>query len=822
MRRRLRVNPWSCLGWLIAHPVLAQAAGGVTSPPERPILLAALSSAPASAAANADDGEMAFLEVRINGLLQDAPRPLLRLGAYLLVTAADLKTWRLVIPGEPTLRRNGTDLYDLRALAGARISIDEITQTVDLQLSHEAFETSVGAARGIERPPVFPSVFGTFMNYDIVMQQDRDGTRLSGLFDATASADWGTLGTNLLAGQSGFGGGGNGAVRLDSSYVRDDPDRLRRLTVGDSITQSAPWSTPIRFGGVQFGTRFGLQPGYITYPLPTLRGGSAIPSSVEVYIDNVMRYQQPIPAGPFAINNVPVLSGAGEMRFTVTDALGVRRSVTTPYYVSANLLRSGLSDYSIEAGWTRLRYGERSFDYGDPFVSGSWRRGLTDRLTVDLRAEAAAHSRTAGAGLTWIWGSIGEFSLHGAASGGQRPDNSAAVPASVPMLDGSGRLVRASYTRSSKDWNFSVMRQVASRNFTQIGWQDDFAHINRQTQVFAGRSLGPRYGSVGASYTQLGYSTGDRIVVTSANWSIGIGATSSLSTYIARTRQNSGQSTTSVGLTFSMVLDANRSASVSMQRSDNQRPSVQAEFVQLPPGDLGLGYRVRASRGDTERAEAGVEWRTRWGIVSADAAAVRGETATRLRASGSVGLADGMLFTSRSSNEAFALVTVEGSPGITIYRENQPWAVTNDSGRAIVPGLRAYGTNYLSIDAGDLPIEATLRRDSMQVVPRYRSIADVRFDLSYDLVVNATVQLADGTPLPPGIDVVGADRKEPLLTGYGGAISIAGPRSGEVFEARWRGQRCRFALGIIDPKAKLPSLGPYTCEMVRHTTPAPP
>lgn len=797
MRRPLRASAWGCCGWLIAHPVCAQPTAVPGDPP-----------VPVVAASAAED-DMAILEVRINGQPQDAPRPLLRRGTHLYATALDLRTWNLVIPGAPTLRTGGVDHYDLRALAGARLTLDEATQTVDLQLAPEAFETSVGAARGVERPAVFPSVFASFVNYDVVLQQDVDGTRLSGLFDATASADWGNIGTNFIAGQSGFGV--ERTVRLDSYYTRDDPDRLQRLSVGDAITQAAPWSTPVRFAGLQFGTRFGLQPGFVTYPLPTLRGGAGVPSSVEVYVDNVLRYQQPVAAGPFAINNVPVLSGAGEMRFAVTDALGVRRFVTTPYYVSSNLLRAGLSDYSVEAGWTRRRYGERSFDYGDAFASGGWRRGLSDAVTLDARAEASVHSRTAGLGLTWVWGAIGEFSLHGAASGGRRPAP-AAAPAAAPR-NGNGHLWRVAYARSSNQWNVSAMRQVASRDFTQIGWQDSFSYLRGQTQLFAGRSLG-RWGSVGASYTQLAYSTGDRVNVTSANWSIGLGESASLSTFVARTEQNSGRPATTVGVTWTVALGGNRNASVSAQRSDTGSHALQAEFNQPPPGDIGLGYRLRAGQGDSVRAEAGVDWRTRWGALSADAASLNNRTAARLRASGAVGLAGGMLFATRLSTDAFALVTVQDAPGVTIYRENQPWAVTDASGRAIVPGLRAYSTNYLSIDAGDLPIEVTLRRDNMWVVPRYKSVADVRFDLSYDQVVNATVRLPDGSPLPAGSDLLGTGRDEPLVTGFDGAVSIPGPRPGEIFEARWRGQRCRFTLGAFDPASKLPSLGPFTCEPI--------
>ncbi|WP_167481235.1 fimbria/pilus outer membrane usher protein [Acidovorax cavernicola] len=782
MRLPSRASAWACC-WLGLGVACAQ-------------------TAPATATPGASDAlAPAILDVRINGQSQPAPRPLLRRGAQWLVAEPDLEAWRLVKPAAPALHREGTDYYDLQALPGAQLRLDESTQSLELTVPAEAFASGPPQAAVSDRPPLSPSAFGAFLNYDLALQHDRDGTRLSGYFDAAASGEWGLVGTSFVTGQSAFGGssgnGGRGTTRLDSYFRRDDPVRLTRLTVGDSVTQAAAWSTPFRFGGVQFGTRFGLQPGYISYPMPTLRGGAAVPSAVEVYVNDTLRYQRRVDAGPFALSDVPVLTGAGEMRFAVTDALGVQRTVTTPYYVSSNLLRAGLSDYSLEAGWTRLRYGERSFDYGPPFVAGTWRYGVNDSVTVEARGEASARSQTAGAGVTWVWGTVGEFSLHGAASRSRDGQN--------------GRLWRAAYTRTSDEWNFSVSRQVASRGFTQIAWHDSPVHTDAQTQVFAGRSLG-RWGTLGASHTQLHYNTGEHIGVTTASWSIGVGGNAWLGTYVARTRQDGKRPTTSVGLSLTFALGERRHAALSLQRENTGRHSAVAEVVQQPPGDAGWGWRLRAADGDNARSEAGVDLRGRYGMLTAEAARAQGQTAVRLRASGAVGLAGGLPFATRQSDDAFALVTVPGAANVKVYRENQPWTTTDSEGRAVVSGLRAYEPNHISIDNGDLPIEAQVRSDALRVVPRFKGVAQASFDIARDTVANVTVLLPDGTPLPPGIDVARPARGTSLLSGFHGLVSIEDPQPGESLEARWKSGHCRFTLGAPDRAAgALPAMGPYRC-----------
>ena len=104
---------------------------------------------------------------------------------------------------------------------------------------------------------------------------------------------------------------------------------------------------------------------------------------------------------------------------------------------------------------------------------------------------------------------------------------------------------------------------------------------------------------------------------------------------------------------------------------------------------------------------------------------------------------------------------------------------------------------------------AQVRSEVLQVVPRDRGVALATFDVTHDPVLEATVRLPDGRPLPPGIDVHSTQRARPLLSGYGGRLEIEDPRAGERFEARWRHGRCSFE--IVASERSVPSPGPYTC-----------
>lgn len=156
---------------------------------------------------------------------------------------------------------------------------------------------------------------------------------------------------------------------------------------------------------------------------------------------------------------------------------------------------------------------------------------------------------------------------------------------------------------------------------------------------------------------------------------------------------------------------------------------------------------------------------------------------------------------------------------MNVYRENQHLGTTDSQGRAIVPGLRAYEPNRISIDSEELPIEALIGKDALQVVPRYKGVATASFDITRHTLANVVVHLADGQPLPPGIEVRSAGRSTALLTGYGGAVSIDAPRADERFEARWRTGQCAFTLGALDAAGQPRQSGAYVCTPFGDATP---
>jgi outer membrane usher protein len=125
---------------------------------------------------------------------------------------------------------------------------------------------------------------------------------------------------------------------------------MESFVVGDTLSSDGDWSRPARYFGVRWSRDFLTQPGYVTYPSPSLKGSAALPSVVDVYINNQKQFQQVLTPGPFDYRNVPLTTGAGEVNLVVKDLLGRETVITKNFYTQNSMLKEGLSDFSFESG----------------------------------------------------------------------------------------------------------------------------------------------------------------------------------------------------------------------------------------------------------------------------------------------------------------------------------------------------------------------------------------------------------------------------------------------------------------------------------------
>jgi len=224
---------------------------------------------------------------------------------------------------------------------------------------------------------VIESGTGLTLNYDTVSTFTGGQAGGTGSFDFRAFSPKGILSSGWLAyaGATPSISGKNTTVRLDSAYTFADVNSLRRYSLGDFITGGLSWTRPVHLEGAQINSDFSMRPDLVTFPLPSVSGSAAVPSTVNVLADGNLVVSNQTATGPFEVPQVPVVSGAGTISMTVTNAMGQQVNVTQSFYASSTLLAPGLKTFAVQSGLVRRNWGTVSNDYGRMAGAAIIRRG---------------------------------------------------------------------------------------------------------------------------------------------------------------------------------------------------------------------------------------------------------------------------------------------------------------------------------------------------------------------------------------------------------------------------------------------------------------
>lgn len=711
--------------------------------------------------------------------------------------------WRLTPRGDAeAVTFRGQRFLPLAAVPGFVARPDFGNQSVQLTFSPQAFAATRLARDLASAPvpdPVLPSVF---LNYDASYTSVTSRTSREREFgvvtEAGVSTGWGVL-THSMVGRNLTGGGlagtPRGWTRLETTFVRDDPAAQRTLRLGDGSTRLGLLARSYYFGGIQAGSNFALTPGFVTQPLPVLSGLSVAPSTVELYVNDVLRQVSSVPSGPFSLDNFPVVTGGGEARLVVRDILGRETVLVQPFFSAPQLLAAGLHDWSAEAGALRRDLGLPSSHYGERFASGLWRHGWSDRLTLEGHAELSRPTRVLGLGA--IVGLPAEV-LGRAAAAASRHEQA-----------GSGHEWLLGAERQWLRGNVAVQAQGASRGFRDLTQDAGTLPMKLQLAGNVSQSV-DGVGTFGLGFAQTRRYDGETISTTSANYSVTLRGRAQLTVSVSRAR--GGASGTAVGATLVVPLGDRGIATASGQHRAG-RTDFYSAVAQTPQGDSGLGWRLLGGRQqDQGRAEAGAYYGGRYGQTTADLSWSPDRQAARVGAAGALVLADGRMFATQRMDQGFAVVEVAGYPDVGVGLGSVAQGRTDASGAALLPRLMPYQNNSVRLDPGDLPISAEIDSLERIAVPRARSGVKVTFPVRSGRAALLKVVFDDGEPAPAGATLTLQGETQPFYVARRGEAFVTGLQPRQRLTLRWKERSCDLDVTLpAADREQIARVGPLTC-----------
>ncbi|HEY5338635.1 MAG TPA: fimbria/pilus outer membrane usher protein [Rhizomicrobium sp.] len=722
-----------------------------------------------------------LLEIWVNGRNSHAVARVVEQERKLAVRNSDLADAGISAP------RDGTALLDRNT--PIRAEVDAAGQRLLVVVDPASLALRSADLRPSIVDDVTPAARGAMFGYDLSATAN-DVSHIR-----TASSAGGTLAFTLFSGNARFtatgfedAGPSTHGARLDTALEFDTPSAPRKLIFGDAISGAPDWGRPVRFGGVQLATDFSQQPGRVTFPLPDYFGLAAVPSTVDVFVGSARVFEEPVDEGPFALLNLPILTGGGSATVVVHDVLGREINQTVSLYTDPTLLADGLTDYSLDSGFLRRQYGVANADYATPLVSATWRHGFA-AFTTDLHGEFTRTLAMLGGGAGFNVGSFGLFSADAAFS---RNNGDTGVLGSASFDGRIGALL------------FFSTLAASSGRFADIASLDGEAYPRLRYQLGASAAAGAN-GSLALSWIgerERGDPTSN-LVTASYSLSFGSGLFFGLTGL-----RDIAAGSSAAELFFSLPLGAAiASGSASF---GSGKPSFQAIYGEPVDPDGGFGYRILADSAP-RRAEADATWIGQQGEVDGAAALDDGKTALRLDASGGVVLLGGDVFATRTPNGAVALVAA-GAPDVRIYRENREVALSGQDGKALLADLNPYAPNRIGVEPRDYPMNAVVAETERIVVPPRGTgvLIDMKPSALHTFV--AVIRLGDGKPPPIGARVNVDELSAALMVGRDGEVFVGNLSAPADAQIEMGVQSCRFH--IVPPRAQskvVPRVGPLLC-----------
>lgn len=689
-----------------------------------------------------------------------------------------------VAPGQEVL---------LDTLPGLRYRYTPTLQEVNLSIAPALRTTYRVDARGIPPTPPATPGRGFLLNYEIYAQTRRESPLAAwseqryfdrhGVFSNTGTMYW----------QDQM----DGYVRFDTNWTRSDPQTLTSLQVGDAISSSLTWSRSVRLGGLQWRRNFALRPDLVTFPIPALGGTAAVPTAVDVYINNVRRYTGNVPTGPFVLNDIAGISGAGLANVVTRDALGRPVSTAVPIYIDTRLLSSGLSSYSVEFGFLRQNYGLRSFDYDStPAASASGRYGLSDAWTIEGHAEAASGLANAGVGMLARLGTAGVVNASLSGSTGRM----------------SGAQVGLGYQYLDERYSLDIQSQQQLGEYGDLATLDGAPGVRSNNRATFSLPLG-QGNTASISYIGLRYRDAGTAHIASASYIMSLAGQAMLSLSAFKDFSQSDGLGVFANLSFS--LGGNVSAGVSMGRQ-NGESQINASAVR--PADYGGGWGWGTQAGQAQSMRYGRAWGQylgRYGEAIATAEHYNGETSGSLNLAGSVAFMQGAVLPARRIYDGFALISTDGTPDVPVKHQNRVIGKTNSSGYLLVPELNAYQRNDIEIDALSLPASTSIPVSTQTVVPQARSGVLAHFPIVQQAAAVLLLEDEAGKPLPVGGQVTHEESGEVGVIGYDSMTFLSQLSPRNVVQVTHENGRCTAQFDYVRPEdGSLPTVGPVTCKRV--------
>lgn len=577
-----------------------------------------------------------------------------------------------------------------------------------------------------------------------------------------------------------------------ANYVETAVRTLKgELTLGDASTPGDIFDS-LLLRGVQLNSDDDMLPDQLNGFAPIIRGIAKSNAQVTVRDNGYVVYQRSVPPGPFVISDLSSVSDGGKLDVTITEADGSETHSTVAYSSVPQLLREHQVKYSLAAG--RYISNGNTVETNPQLVQAALSWGLPRNITAYGGVQYQERYKALSIGLGVDLKRAGGLALDLTRSDAQRGNSPEyngemlrltyrnSIPESDTQIQLDNRYYRRKYL-SFSDWAdteslFDNSRANREYNLTiNQGVTDNHSFFTTLSRTKNADNTVSRAWQLGwnGSWDAVSFSLAWSMTRNegSSDWDKQLALTLSLP---LGTVFPSAQPTLNYTATTGLKGDLSNQLGVSGRVGDRQDLNWNTQ----------VSYASQHGQTDTQSGSAGLDYQGNNGDINLTYNANQNQYLAWNASGNLLAHKDGITLGHFTSSTQ-ALVSIPGGSDIAIG--NGQNIRTNAQGFAIVPDLRAYHRNTLSVDPQSNR-EVDFISTSAETVPTKDAVVMARFKAVSGRKVVLTVNY-NGSPLPFGARASIEGNKDVWYVGDLGQVYLnSAPDTGNV-NFRWgQSQHC--------------------------------
>ncbi|MGO2390117.1 fimbria/pilus outer membrane usher protein [Psychrobacter sp. AOP7-D2-23] len=514
-----------------------------------------------------------------------------------------------------------------------------------------------------------------------------------------------------------------------STYAqRAFPEYRGVLTLGDSFTNGEIFNS-FGYRGAEFSSDDRMLPNSMLGYAPRIRGNAKTNAKVEIRQQGQLIYQTTVAAGSFEINDLYPTGYGGELEVSVLEANGDVQKYSIPYASVAQMLRPGMSRYSVMTGQFR----DADIDM-DPFVvQAQYQRGVNNRITAygGFQGSEDYTAITLGSAFATPIGAVALDMTHSEVNFDRREKEegqSYRLSYSKLITPTDTNLTLAAYRYSTKNY-YDLRDALLAQELEKNGVGSSFFGKQRsELQVTLNQGLPNDWGNLYATGSwidywdrqetskqyQVGYSNNYR------NLNYGVSA---IRRMVENNATSQSKNDTEYMLTLSLPLSFKRNA-INLNSSHTQ-DNTTVGMSGVAGDRLNYGASVSTDYEDNSSLNTNAQYRTNFTTLGGSYSTSNQYEQVSLTARGNiVAHSDGVVF-GPDQGQTMVLVYAPDATGAKVNNTNG--LTINKSGYAVIPYVTPYRLNEIILDPQGMSLDVELEGTSQRIAPYAGSISRVDF-----------------------------------------------------------------------------------------------